>query len=72
MTPPAIDVTDLSFRYPDGTIALDHVNLRVDAGEHVAAGADAVSKPLAAIGSEVERHGESTSGHMAQLESALG
>jgi len=36
MTPPAIDVTDLSFRYPDGTIALDHVNLRVDAGEHVA------------------------------------
>lgn len=36
MTVPALDVSELSFRYPDGTVALDHVNLRVDAGEHVA------------------------------------
>jgi cobalt/nickel transport system ATP-binding protein len=36
MTATALEVSDLSFRYPDGTIALDHVNLRVDAGEHVA------------------------------------
>jgi cobalt/nickel transport system ATP-binding protein len=32
---PSIEVRSLSFRYPDGTPALDHVSLRVEAGECV-------------------------------------
>ncbi len=32
----AIDVTDLTYAYPDGTRALDHLDLRVEGGEKVA------------------------------------
>lgn len=34
--PPMLEVRDLSFRYPDGTDALDHIDLTVAAGERVA------------------------------------
>jgi cobalt/nickel transport system ATP-binding protein len=36
MTAPAIRVTSLTFRYPDGTKALDDVSLEIAAGERVA------------------------------------
>jgi cobalt/nickel transport system ATP-binding protein len=36
MTAPALEVRDLHFRYPDGRVALEGVNLRVDPGERVA------------------------------------
>lgn len=34
--PPALDLVDIAYRYPDGTVALDGVDLRVAAGERVA------------------------------------
>ncbi len=36
MSVPVISVEDLSFRYPDGTPALDHVDLHIHQGERVA------------------------------------
>ena len=36
MTVPALEVTDLRFHYPDGTVALDGIELSVVAGERVA------------------------------------
>lgn len=36
MRPPAIDVRNVSYRYPDGTTALADINLRIEHGERVA------------------------------------
>ncbi len=36
MSTAAIEVRDLTYRYPDGTVALDGVDLRVEPGERVA------------------------------------
>jgi cobalt/nickel transport system ATP-binding protein len=35
-TPPAVEIRDLRFRYPDGTLALDGVDLVVEHGERLA------------------------------------
>lgn len=36
MTTPVVDVVDVSYRYPDGTVALTAVDLHIHAGERVA------------------------------------
>ena len=36
MSTPVIAIDDLSYRYPDGTAALDHVSLHIHAGERLA------------------------------------
>ena len=36
MAPPAVEVRDLTFAYPDGHPALDGVNLTIEHGERVA------------------------------------
>ena len=36
MSEPIISITDLSYRYPDGTAALESVSLHIHRGERVA------------------------------------